>query len=818
MNNDKSIKYKIALAYLILIATTVFSGWYIFRQVENISLPKKNVATETNRIFILSDILTNVFASESTGRIAMLSAKSADIKKYHAIMDSIQTQISTFNSSVASPTITQKLDSIQLLLDKKTKSFNDIIAFRKKHMGSQNFDEAFQEIRKTKEEIDQNNTQVPDSLNKKDGFWTRMANVVNSSKKEERDKAKEELIKKTHEAKRDSFARAAENIFNRAVESESKLSQQIIKKEGQLILENKRITQKIRSLFAEVEQDVLQKSYQSIDRSKAIIDETANNLVWSGSISFFLVFILGIIVIRDLNQNFEYKRKLERLNLEMEDLIKQKTFFFASITHDIVSPLNTMVGFSNLLEKTLTDEKQKEYLQNITHSTQYIQNLVTDLVDFSKLEHNRLIIKKESFHFGELINTIVLPLENEAKKKNITLTAEVSEDVNRYIYTDPYRLRQILVNILTNAIKFTHQGGVSLKAAKKNNTIEIVITDTGIGIDQKFHNVIFNEFQQAHDGIEKVYGGTGLGLNITKRLVNILNGDIYFESELERGTTFSITLPYVEGEDSKVNELEVVYDNDRKLSNKTILVIDDDKLQLKLMYEIFKDKVKKTDLLDNGKQLHTYLENNQYDLIITDIQMPNYSGYSIINDIKKHEQYKNTPVIAFTGKTDLDENEYYKLGFNALLQKPINITKLMKMVHKILQINPLKNAPVLNMEKTDHPKIIGKDYDLSELLVFTQNDYKATGDILHAFISSAYQAMEELHKAAEISDYKEISQIAHRILPMFRQLKMHTQIPVLELLEREVATLSETILMSTLTELNISVSKTLEKLKKIELF
>lgn len=818
MNNDKSIKYKIALAYLILIATTVFSGWYIFRQVENISLPKKNVATETNRIFILSDILTNVFASESTGRIAMLSAKSADIKKYHAIMDSIQTQISTFNSSVASPTITQKLDSIQLLLDKKTKSFNDIIAFRKKHMGSQNFDEAFQEIRKTKEEIDQNNTQVPDSLNKKDGFWTRMANVVNSSKKEERDKAKEELIKKTHEAKRDSFARAAENIFNRAVESESKLSQQIIKKEGQLILENKRITQKIRSLFAEVEQDVLQKSYQSIDRSKAIIDETANNLVWSGSISFFLVFILGIIVIRDLNQNFEYKRKLERLNLEMEDLIKQKTFFFASITHDIVSPLNTMVGFSNLLEKTLTDEKQKEYLQNITHSTQYIQNLVTDLVDFSKLEHNRLIIKKESFHFGELINTIVLPLENEAKKKNITLTAEVSEDVNRYIYTDPYRLRQILVNILTNAIKFTHQGGVSLKAAKKNNTIEIVITDTGIGIDQKFHNVIFNEFQQAHDGIEKVYGGTGLGLNITKRLVNILNGDIYFESELERGTTFSITLPYVEGEDSKVNELEVVYDNDRKLSNKTILVIDDDKLQLKLMYEIFKDKVKKTDLLDNGKQLHTYLENNRYDLIITDIQMPNYSGYSIINDIKKHEQYKNTPVIAFTGKTDLDENEYYKLGFNALLQKPINITKLMKMVHKILQINPLKNTPVLNMEKTDHPKIIGKDYDLSELLVFTQNDYKATGDILHAFISSAYQAMEELHKAAEISDYKEISQVAHRILPMFRQLKMHTQIPVLELLEREVATLSETILMSTLTELNISVSKTLEKLKKIELF
>ena len=817
MNNDKSIKYKIALAYLILIATTVFSGWYIFRQIENISLPKKNVATETNRIFVLSDILTNVFASESTGRIAMLSTKSADIKKYRSIMDSIQTQINVFNSTVASPVISQKLDSIQLLLNKKTKSFNDIIAFRKKHMGSQNFDVAFQEIRKTKEEIDQKNTNVPDSLNKKDGFWTRMANVVNSSKKEQKEKAKEELIKKTHEAKRDSFARAAETIFNRAVESESKLSQQFIKKEGQLILENKKITQKIRSLFAEVEQDVLQKSYQSIDESKAIIDKTATNLVWSGSISFFLVFILGIIVIRDLNQNFEYKRKLERLNLEMEDLIKQKTFFFASITHDIVSPLNTMVGFSNLLEKTLTGEKQKEYLQNITHSTQYIQNLVTDLVDFSKLEHNKLILKKESFHFGELINTIVLPLKNEAKKKNITLTAEVSEEVNRYIYTDPYRLRQILINILTNAIKFTHQGGVSLKAVKKNNAIEIVIADTGIGIDQKFHNVIFNEFQQAHDGIEKVYGGTGLGLNITKRLVNMLNGDIYFESELESGTTFSITLPYVEGEDSKINKLEVIYDNDRKLSNKTILVIDDDKLQLKLMYEIFKDKVKKIDLSDNGRQLHTYLENNQYDLIITDIQMPNYSGYSIINDIKKHEQYKNTPVIAFTGKTDLDENEYYKLGFNDLLQKPINITKLMKMIHKILQINPLKNTVIKEVKKAGHPEIIGEGYDLSELLVFTQNDYKATHEILHAFIHSAYQATEELHKAAEVSDYKEIGQIAHRILPMFRQLKLNTQIPALELLEHEAFTLSETVLNQTVTELNTSIEEVLEKLKKIEL-
>lgn len=815
MHNDSSIKYKMGLAYLILIVTTVFSGWYIYQQIENISIPKKNVATETNRIFILSDILTNVFASESSARIAMMSTKAADIKKYEQKMDSIQHQLMEFKLEVENENIVQKLDTIELLLQQKNKSFNEIIDFRKKYLNSQNFNVAFDEIRKTKKVIDQKNTTVPDSLSTKQSWLSRM--ITSNKTRERKEKAKEDLLKQSHEAKRDSFARAAETIFTKAIRTEGKLAQQYLKKEEQLINENKNITHKIRSLFNEVEQNILIKSNESIDESKAIINQTANNLIWSGSISFLLVFILGIIVIKDLNRNFEYKKRLEKLNAEMQEMIKQKTYFFASITHDIVAPLNTIVGFSNLLEKTLQKEKQKEYLQNIAFSTQYIHNLVTDLVDFSKLEHNQLHLKKESFQFGELVQSIILPLENEAKKKNISLTAIVDEEVNSYLFSDPYRIRQICINLLTNAIKFTHEGGVSFQATREKDHLLLTISDTGIGIEHQFHELIFNEFQQAHGGIEKVYGGTGLGLNITKRLVEMLEGTIRFESEIDKGTTFFISLPFVLGENKDKEAITVLFDNHKKLINKSILVIDDDKLQLKLMREILADKVKMIDTIDNGKVLHNFLEKNEYDLIITDIQMPNYSGYSIIRDIKKHTKYKSTPVIAFTGKTDLDEAEYFKLGFEAVLKKPIQIHKLLETIHLVLQINidsSLLSIPALQSSVVPKDKL----FDLTELLIFMQNDHEATKEIIHVFIETTLLSLEEMQEAFLEKNKEKISTIAHRMLPMFRQLKMTNEIDLLLHLERETASHTFEQLGQWIEALRVSSHMVMEKLKKIELY
>ena len=815
MNNDSSIKFKIGLAYLILFSTTVFSGWYIYKQIDNISLPKKNVAIETNRIFILSEILTNVFASETSARIAMISTKNSDIARYEQMMDSIQDQLSSFKLEVNNPNIIQKLDSIEMLLIKKDKSFQDIVSFRKKHMNSQNFNVAFDEIRKTKKDIDNKTTTVPDSLTEKKSWWNRM--ITSSKTREKNEKAKEAILRKSHEAKRDSFAKAAESIFTKAVISESKITQQYLKKEEQLLNENKNITQKIRSLFVEVEQNILAKSNENILESKSIIDQTANNLIWSGSISFILVFILGIIVIKDLNKNFTYKRKLEELNANMQELIKQKNFFFASITHDIVSPLNSIIGFSNLLEDSLTHEKQKEYLQNINHSSQYIHNLVSDLVDFSKLEHNKLVLKKESFDFAELIHSIVLPLENEAKKKNITLTTSIDDNLHTFLYSDAYRIRQIVINLLTNAIKFTHQGGVTLHATQVDQLIELTISDTGIGIDPKYQHLIFNEFQQAHGGIEKVYGGTGLGLNITKRLVEMLEGTIAFESELEKGTTFKIRLPFVQGEHNLTLSNPTIFKNNKLLINKKILVIDDDPIQLKLMREILLDKVHTIDTIENGKELDQLLEQHLYDLIITDIQMPNYSGYSIVRDIQKHQNYKDIPVIAFTGKTDLDENEYYQIGFQAVISKPIQMRKLISCIHQVLEINMVPNSEPTPKSTGQVPSLFVESFDLSDLLTFTENDWEVTLDILRAFTQSSYQSIEELHLAIQAKDQAQIQHIAHRMLPMFRQLKMKDQVQLLEKLEREADKQSMQTVQKWVQTLEKSTLKVLKEIEKIEL-
>ncbi|MBS7320680.1 MAG: response regulator, partial [Myroides sp.] len=357
-------------------------------------------------------------------------------------------------------------------------------------------------------------------------------------------------------------------------------------------------------------------------------------------------------------------------------------------------------------------------------------------------------------------------------------------------YSDSYRIQQILTNVISNAIKFTHKGHVTIDASFVNNHAKIKVTDTGIGINSKDHDALFKEFVQVHDTNEGNYGGSGLGLNITKRLITLLNGSIWYESELNKGTVFFINIPLkIYSEANHVQKTEdYEYDNAKKLQNKKILVIDDDLLQLKLIEEIFGNKVKKLTTLDNGKFVKEILQQEQYQLIITDMQMPLYSGLKVIEDIRSLENYRHTPVIALTGKIDFDEQEYKSLGFDLYMQKPLNINnlyntiyKLLRIKHKVQQTSTIQPLPIQLQHDT---------FDLTDIFNLLDNDKEAIEPILTTFFNSYKIDIEHLKTAYENSDKENLKHTAHKMLPMFRQLHINEIVDKLAKIEREIDSLS----------------------------
>lgn len=789
MKNSKSIKFKIAVVYIVLFAAALFSGGYIFKEVKRITLPEQSVIEESNKVFLVSSAITSLYSSEASSRSAILTGKEKDIKFYNSQIDSIYNQIEYIKLDVIDPYISQKLDTVQLLLDKKKQSFSEIISFRKSINQNENYDSAIKEIYSAKEEIEKNHKpKVEVTERQRKSLLSRLGQALRA---ETPDTVK---ITINEPKMTDSLVNAMERIFAEAQKKDSKFQRELLQKEQSLLLENKILTDQLRTILQSVEQNIINTSYQKINESKAIIGNATDNIAWIGGSAIITVIILGWIILQDLNQTQQYRVKLEKLNREKEDLLRSKTMLLATVTHDIQTPLGSVLGFTELLSKTPLNDKQNKYIKNIQSSSEYIVKLVNDLVDFSKLENNKISISEEVFNFKTLINDTCFPLVPIADNKKITFKWTIEESLNDKFTSDPERIKQVLTNLITNAIKFTQEGGVELIAKSNERQIIIQVIDSGIGIEKSQIENVFQEFRQAHDGIEKKFGGTGLGLNISKRIITLLNGTITASSELNKGSVFTITLPKKTAH--QVDTTSFVKNNDKsiveeKLKEKRVLIIDDDKLQLQLMEEIFTPLFKEVILINDASNAISILTSNHFDLVLTDIQMPKMDGFELIQIIRETPETKNTPVIALSGKRNLTQEDFTELGFTSSHPKPIKFPKLIKEIGLLLFPNlkeELNNVEVEIETEVEIKTPSNQLYNLDKIREFIGASTDAMNNILVIFIESTQENILDLKYAAEDLDIESLSNIAHKMIPMFKQLEIAEIVPLLERLENRNVT------------------------------
>ena len=479
------------------------------------------------------------------------------------------------------------------------------------------------------------------------------------------------------------------------------------------------------------------------------------------------IFTFGYITRRIKRQQQLY----EQLN-ESEKKVREagivKENFMANMSHEIRTPMNAILGFTNLLQKEPLNEKSMEFVHSIEHSGESLLEIINDILDFSKIEAGMMRIESNPFNLRELLDSVKTMFATKIQARDLSLTVNIEYSIPDLLVGDAIRLTQILVNLVNNAIKFTNSGGIEINvtiAKKTEDGIELSfsVEDTGIGIASHKMEAIFERFQQADEDTTRKYGGTGLGLSIVKQLVELQNGSIHVNSVLNKGTEFVFSIPYTIPKEITVHDdLKIFSKNKIEVtgSHVRILVAEDNAMNQNLMRHLLTYWNLDFDIVNNGKEAIEALQQNDYRLILMDIQMPVLDGYTTTLKVR-NELGLSIPIIAMTAHAMAGEKEKcLSYGMNEYISKPIRENELFELINKMLRPdgkreikNNKENIPVLNGE------LLNLDY-LKEV---SGGNAEFEKTMIKQFLKQVPDELESMKDAFNKNNYPGLAHIAHNL-------------------------------------------------------
>lgn len=457
--------------------------------------------------------------------------------------------------------------------------------------------------------------------------------------------------------------------------------------------------------------------------------------------------------------------ELEKAKQLADKALSMQALFLANVSHEIRTPINGILGFTELLMKTELTNEQRDYLQSIDVSGKNLIKIVADILDATKIEAGLITLEHIQFNLRDKLNELIYLFSPQFYKKQISFNSFLSSNLPECIYGDPIRLFQILNNLLSNALKFTPSGGkIELHAEvaqcnKHNVVLKLQVIDTGIGIESDNLKTIFDKFIQADNSTTRKYGGTGLGLSIVKKLVELHKGSIHVESEKNKGSNFYCFLPY------SLKESDITKENLIKqtsysslLKNKKILLVEDNEINQKLTSTILGQEGAIVTIADNGELALKLLQNVDYDIILMDIQMPVLDGITSTIKIRR-ELNLDTPIIAMTANVIAGEKKVcLSSGMNDYISKPFNSTDLINRINRQLANSNGNTAISEKVIDEDINQFSGQTLNImsSENKVFVK-------EMIELFVEQCPADIEKINLLIKNSDYKGIGSLSHRL-------------------------------------------------------
>jgi signal transduction histidine kinase/CheY-like chemotaxis protein len=424
----------------------------------------------------------------------------------------------------------------------------------------------------------------------------------------------------------------------------------------------------------------------------------------TGWLSIALILILLLLTLslyRNNNLRAKANVLLQDKNTELQEAKENaerasqaKAQFLSTITHELRTPMYTVTGLTYLLLEEDPKPEQKEHLNSLKFSGEYLLSLINNILDLNKLEANKVEIEKVPFNLKRRIDGVLIALKKSSEAKNNSLHYEYDNTLPNLVLGDSLKISQILINLISNSIKFTENGDiwvrvVTAEKSSKKVVVHFEVEDTGDGISKKKQNTIFESFSQGSLQINRKYGGTGLGLSIVKNLLELMGSKIYLESKLGEGSKFWFNISYdiseTKSDGDSPEKMEVVVENDL-LENKRVLIVEDNKINQMITKKILEKKNMVCSVVDNGMDAVKMVKDQEFDVILMDIHMPGISGIEATKQIREFN--KTVPIIALTAIT-IEENleDFYKAGFNEFIPKPFNAEDFFEKIKRAIRGN-----------------------------------------------------------------------------------------------------------------------------------
>lgn len=806
-----STSFKIVIGYILLVGLLIGAFTYTMQQMNLLTTPTSLRDQLDHRRHITHRIISQLYDAEIIGQ-TLRTGKLNEYYHYLKAMKEVNASIDTLETILTDTLQQARLDTVRTLLQNKQWNMYAVLEAMRNTPTDQIYQEQLDSLIAQQDSllstphirrkvITHHNSYT--IHHKKKGFFKRLADVFAPGKEDSTQVSnviQEEYTDTLDEVYSpiDTISSMITGIQHKVFQTRQKETEMLNTRISSLRVIGSGLSQRVNQLLENIEHDEQEAARTKLMQEEEIRKEAAETMAKIAIAAFVLVLVFSIVIARDITRNNHYRRELEKAKSYAENLLVAREKLMLTITHDIKAPAGSIIGYIDLLIRLVNDRRQQFYLSNMKSSAQHLLALVTSLLDYHRLEAGKMDLHPVAFNPHELLTDIYNSFLPLAEKKQLQLDFKEKLPETLTLEGDPFRIRQIVENLLSNALKFTAAGGITLQAEYHGNQFVFCVSDTGCGMTASEQERIFKEFTRLSSA--QGQEGFGLGLSITRKLVELLLGRIDIESAPGKGSTFKVSMPLpsispkpAPGSKEPAITLPKIH--------LRIAIIDDDRIQMHLTEamlhnaeEEVKDLKVETVCCEQPEELIEQLKSRTFDLVFTDIQMPAMNGFELLHHLRSQDfaQAQSIPVIAITARGDMNENDFLQKGFAGMLQKPFNQSELKKVVKNALtHLTVSDNIPdTLPVQKETHETSPHTDqpYNFSPLTAFSEDDPEAAKEILRTFAQETQKNMEKLQTAISNKDMEALCATAHKMLPTFLMIEAQKAIPLLKWLEQQRGT------------------------------